>query len=120
MAYFVATTAYSTAGVKTIPVGFQPVGMRITVAQRYNTNDNFAHQSVGISNGTKTYCTSIFQDTSGGVTVSSAKLISHYERMGGTIMEVLAANFDSFTASQVKFNITTPNVSYNLLIEVWG
>lgn len=120
MAYFSGTVAHGTTGTKTIPVGFQPVGMRITVGQRHNTVDNFAHQSIGISDGTSTNCTSIFQDNSGGLTVSSTKLISQYERVSGTIAEVLAANFHSFTISSVKYTITTANANYNLLIEAWG
>lgn len=120
MAYFSGTIAHGSTGTKTIPVGFQPIGVRITVGQRFNTADNFTHQSVGISDGVDTNCTSIFQDTTGGKTVSSNRLASHFERVGGTITEVLAIDFHSFTATSVKYTVVTANASYNLLIEAWG
>ena len=120
MSYFCGITAHGSTGTKAVTVGFQPTGMRITVAQKFGVTDNYAHQSVGVSSGTTTSCTSLFQDTAGGLTINSGKIVSHYERVGGNITEVIAANFHSFTATQVKYTITTANVNYNLLIEAWG
>jgi len=121
MAYFVGTIAHGSTGTKTVSVGFQPLGMRITVGQKFGTAQNFAHSSIGVSDGVDQYCTSIYQDTTGGLTKSvDDKLISHYDRVGGTLTEVLAGTINSFTATQVKYNITTANANYNLLIEAWG
>lgn len=121
MPYFCGTIAHGSTGTKTISVGFQPVALKITVAQRYQANQGFTHMSMGSSNGVKQHCDSIFQDTSGGLTLSSdMKLISHYERVGETITEVLAGTVHSFTTGQVKYNITTANANYNLFIEIWG
>lgn len=121
MAYFLSTTAYGSAGTKTITVGFQPVRLKITVAQKFATAQAFSHSSEGVSNGTLQFCTSLFQDTTGGQTLSlDNKIISHYERVGGVLTEVLSATINSFTATQVKINVVIPNANYNLLVEVEG
>lgn len=121
MSYFTGTAAHSTTGVKTVSVGFQPVGMRITVGQKVGTAQGFAHKSVGIADGTNQFYDAFFEDTTGGKTVSgSTKLVSHWERVTGTITEILTVTFDSFTATEVKYNVTLANVNYNLLIEAWS
>lgn len=119
MSYFCGTAAYGSVGTKTVTVGFAPKGVRITVGQRFGGADNYVHQSVGFSNGANTFCTSLFQDTTSGLTINSGKLVSHYERVGGVISEVLAVNFHSFTPTQVKFTVTLPTANYNLTIEAW-
>jgi hypothetical protein len=121
MAYFTGTIAHGTTGTKTITVGFQPMGMRITVGASFGTGDNYSHRSTGVADGSWQYVDSFFQDSTGGKTVSTdTKLVSHYERVGGVITEVLSATFNSFTATQVKYNITKATPAYNLLVEVWG
>lgn len=121
MSYFNTTAAWSTSGVKTITVGFQPTSMRVTVGQKFGTTQNFSHLSLGSGEPAFSHVDSTFQDGTGGKTITDdTKIVSHYERVSGTITEVLAASIDSFTATQAKLNITTPNVNYNLYIEVWG
>ena len=122
MAYFVTTLAYASSGIKsTIPVGFQPTGIRITTSQKYPTAQTFAHRSVGVSDGVDQYYDSTFQDTTGGKTVNgNDKIVSHFERVSGTITEVLSVKVNSFQPTGPKLEVITPNVNYNLLLEAWG
>lgn len=122
MAYFVSTVAYASAGIKsTINVGFQPIGIRITVSQKYPSAQTYSHRSVGVSDGANQYYDSTFQDTTGGKTVNgNDKIVSHFERVSGTISEVLSVKVNSFQPTGPKLEIITPNVNYNLLIEAWG
>lgn len=121
MSYFTGTIAHSTTGIKIIPIGFQPAGMRITVGQKVGVNDITNHKSVGITDGMNQFFDSNYSDGSGHQTKSdSTKLVSHYERVNGSLNEVLAVTFNSFTATAVKYNVTIANANYNLLIEVWS
>lgn len=103
-------------GLKTISVGFQPTWARLEVCAK-TTPQGFSHTSAGETDGSSQFVLSTFQDTTGGYSVNSAsKVVSHYERVGGTITEVLAASFDSFTASGIKLNVITGNSAYQVLL----
>lgn len=118
MAYFCGTTTQGTTGIKTINVGFQPSRLNFTVCQKFGTNEPYHHLSVGRADGTRQSVNSTYQDTVDGLSLNStAKCISHYERVAGTITEVLAASFDSFTATGFKINVTIPNASYQIFVE---
>jgi hypothetical protein len=119
MSYFMGTVSYGTTGVKTITVGFQPVAAHITVGKK-NAASMPAQLSIGVTNGTTTRCNSLYADTSGSQSNENAQLVSVLERVSGTISETAAATFDSFTATQFKFNVTTANSGYQYMIEVWG
>lgn len=121
MNYFVGTISHGTTGVKTITCGFQPIGARITVGQKTLTTQNFSHKSVGVTDGATQICDTFYQDTTAGSTQrSNAKLVSVLENSAGTITEVAAAAFDSFTATALKYNVTTANSAYQYLVEIWG
>lgn len=129
MSYFNTTAAYATTGVKTITTNFQPTNIRITVSQKYTGAQSYLHYSMGAGglvdvSGTPTmrqHADSIYQDPTGSQTVSNdSKVVSFYDRVSGTLTEVMAASIDSFTSTQLKLNFTTVNVNYNLFIEVWG
>jgi hypothetical protein len=118
MSYYAGTVTYGSTGLKTLNIGFQPERINITVCQKFNTNDGYHHLSVGRADGTRQSVNSTFQDTAGGISINStSKCVSHYERLAGVITEVLAANFDSFTATGFKLNVTTANANYQLFIE---
>lgn len=125
MAYFQGTVSHNSTGTKNITVGFQPLGVKITVSQKTNTAQTFAHLSVGSSDGTKQRVDAFYQDTTGGTTVKdTTKIVSHWERVSGTITEKVAAHVDQatapWTATEVKYIVDTADVNYQFLVEVWG
>lgn len=122
--FLAATTSFGTTGVKTIDVGFQPIGMRITVCQKFNTSQTFSHWSYGVVGSYEAellqFCHSTFQDTTGGQSKTySDRIVSHWERVAGTLTEKVAATFDSFTTTELKINVTTADANYQFLIEAW-
>lgn len=124
MSYFVTSSAYGTTGVKTITCGFQPTHIRITVGQKVATSQAFTHFSYGIAwddSGPQMEYHSFFQDTTSGKTDSDTTFLWRvWERQTGTITEVAAGTFDSFTATAGKINVTNSNANYNLIIELWN
>lgn len=130
MSYFNGTIAYGSTGVQPpITVGFQPTNIKITVSQKWSGPQSYVHWSSGYGGlvnvaGTPTmrqHVDSVFQDSTGGQTVSSdSKVVSFYDRVSGTLTEVLSVSIDSFTSTALKLNVLTANANYNLNIEVWG
>lgn len=132
MNYFHTVAAYGTTGTKTINVGFQPRGMRITSAQRSTNNDNLVRSSDGKSDGTTQSCQSQYYDGSSGGSGLAAvgplnfidRIVSMRNRSAGTVSEVFSAHIDSSTApwtsTEVKFIIDIATSAYPITIEVWG
>lgn len=121
MAYFLETVTHSSAGLKTRTVGFQPTALRITIGKKVGVTMNAIQQSVGVTDGVNQMCDSLYGDTSGLSTKRDlAKIASQWEKVGGVWTEVISASFDSFTATEVKYNVTTGNVNYQFQLEVWG
>lgn len=119
MSYYTTRTGYGTTGVKTITCGFQPVAMRITVGGKAS-NAAVIQQCIGTADATRQNFVSIYGDSTGFKTIDgNTKIISIYERVSGTLTEKVAATFDSFTATEGKFNITTADNNYALTVELW-
>ena len=118
------TTTPNVTGIIAITPGFTPKYVRITVSSRLSS-DNFAHLSEGAadSSGWTTNHT-FMHDTTGGSTRRTAgnmgKIVSALERVSGVITEVNAASFDSFTATQVRINVTNVTQLYQYNIEIYG
>lgn len=109
-------TTLTGTGIKTISVGFQPTWATFKVCSKVSSQ-NFSHLSIGETDGTAQWVESTFQDTTGGQSVNStSKVISHYERVGGVLTEVLSASFDSFTATAVKLNVSVGNGNYQVMM----
>lgn len=120
MAYYLTTISHSTTGVKTRTPGFQPIGARITVAAK-SGGETYAHKSIGITDGTNQICDSFFQDATRGKSDRyTDRLISQWEWNGAAFVEKVRVDFDSFTATEFKYNVVTADVNYQLLVEVWG
>lgn len=103
-------------GIKTFNLGFQPTWIRFVVCSRTSAQ-TYSHMSIGETDGTTQLVASTFQDGSGGKSVNSlSKVVSHYERVSGAITEVLAASFDSFTATGFKLNVAIGNPNYQVFI----
>lgn len=120
MGYKIGTVTYSSNGLKTIYLGTptQPTSADIIVQNKYGVNEGvIRHVSIGHADSTGQRVTSYFKDATGQASFdSTSKIISHYERVGGAITEVMAATFDSFTANGIKLNITNANADYLIYI----
>jgi len=118
MSYYTGRLTISSSGINTFTVGFAPTWARFRVSQKVGTVETTNHLSLGGTDGTRQNCSSFFTDGSGNTCFdTNTKVVSHYERVGGTVTEVLAATFDSFTATGVKVNASIPNASYQVTLE---
>lgn len=121
MNYLSTSDSYGSTGIQSLYTGFLPVCVEITVGQKYNTTQNFTHLSIGAGDNNYQRVTAIYQDSTGGKTVTTdGKIVSVWERVGGTLTEVLSLSISSFTSNTVEFNVTTANSNYSLHIRVWG
>ena len=120
MAFWCVNATLSSTGTNTLTgFPFQPVGAIITVSSK-NGSDGTVNFSEGTCDGTHQSVRSIFQDASGSKSIrSNTKCVSHYERVSGTISEVLAASFSSFTSDGISFNVTTANSNYQINVKAW-
>lgn len=123
MSYFLTTTAHGTTGTKTITVGFQPVGFRITVCGLWDGSDDIAHRSIGFTNGTQQYCTATCEGMA--TTTLNNRIVSHWEPNGSGFSEVLAISLPTspdqvLNATTIKYKVLTATADYNLLIEAWN
>ena len=118
--YYTTRSSYGTTGVKTITCGFQPVAMRITVGAKSGLATTTNQKCVGTADGARQNYVSTFSDSSFNQTKdSNDKMIRHYENVAGVLTEVVTGTFDSFTATQGKFNLSLANSNYSLTIELW-
>ncbi len=120
MAYYTTRASYGTTGVKTITCGFQPVGMRISVGAKNGTAASTLQKCVGTADGTRQNYISEFVNVNFKQTKdSNDKIIRHFEDVAGTLTEVITGTWDSFTATEGKFNLSTTTNTYSLTIELW-
>lgn len=118
MAYRNTTVAYSSAGSKTVNLGFQPTGMRITVDGANGT----AH-SVGTYDGTNQICdwwSNDCTDYDGSSLNLTDRIVSYRPFSGGVATEIIKVNTPAFTATGCTFNVATASSSANLKIELWN
>lgn len=123
--YYIDTSSPGSTGSKTYTnSGFQPIGVRFTVGSKTGATDNVIHQSVGMADDTGYVSyTSIYGDSSNFQTktgnAANGKIISHWERVSGTLTEVIAGTFTAYTTTGVTVNLTAATASYTMQIEMW-
>lgn len=118
--YYFTKVTHGTTGVKTRTCGFQPTGARISVYGKDGVVMTLLQQSVGTTNGVGHVCQSIYGDTAGLYTRKvDNKIASQWEKIGGVWTEVIAATFDSFTATEFKYNVTIASSDYQFIVEAW-
>jgi hypothetical protein len=119
MAYYTGQITLDSSGTGvSFNLGGRPNWIKFRVGQKAGTTETCSHVCLGQCDGLYQYCTSTYSDTSGATTVDSdTKVVSHRERVSGTITEVLQASFNSFYASGVKLNVTIPNSNYPVVVE---
>jgi hypothetical protein len=102
-------------------VGFQPIGYRISVGQKFGITDTVDHVSVGGSDGIRQHVISHLNNGTVRRTFTlSGKVVSHYEVIGGNPTEILSASHDSMQPTGPRVNVTIPNTSYQIVLEAWN
>lgn len=121
MAYTLETTNHGTTGVKTMTVGYQPLKARITVRPQPGATGTIRKASNGVTDGTLQYTdsdtvetTRIFQRR------FTDRMASVWEYTGGAWTEVFRINFDSFTATEFKYNVIIANLGMQVMRETEG
>lgn len=99
-------------------VGFQGNDITFRVGAK-NGSSSVVQHAIGTADGTRQNCESVFGDGSGWKSqrTNSYSLI-HYERVSGTITEVLKFAFTSFDADGFTINVTTASANYTVDVEV--
>lgn len=121
MTYFRATTTLSSSGLRTLTVGFQPIGYRISTGGKFGVTDTVDHVSVGGSDGTRQHVISHLNNGTIRRTFTiSGKVVSHYEVISGVATEILSASHDSMQPTGPRINVTIPNSSYQVIVEAWN
>lgn len=122
--YKQGTISHSTTGVKTITCGFQPLGAEILVGSDPGSTQTGFRQSFGVTDGTNSATDSSFIDTSGHSKQDrySDRLVSLWKWDTGTsaYVELTKATFDSFTATEFKYNVITADVNHQYRYRIWG
>jgi hypothetical protein len=121
MSYKIGIVTLGSTGNKTINLGTSstPTALRLVVQNLAGTAESVKHVSIGQADGTNQRATSYFKDASGTSTFDATdRCISHYERIGGVVTEVLRAEFVAFTSTGVTLHVTTADVNYDVYITV--
>lgn len=115
------TTGSSTGNRAITGLGFQPVYLRITLGQKTGTTESFVHQSEGSSTSTTQRCVSIYWDSTGGQSKEyTSKIISHWNRVAGTLTEQIAATLVSLDADGFTLNFSATVTGYHMHVEAFA
>lgn len=117
MAVAMETTTHATTGVKTMTAGFQPLEAEIIVRPSPGTSfTNYVRRSHGNTDGTIQSCES---DTTSTARVYQQcytdRMASIQEWNGTAWTETFKITFDSFTATEFKYNVVTANANFQVL-----
>jgi hypothetical protein len=120
--YYFARLTHATTGVKTRTPGFQPKWARITIAAKGSTPQMWIQRTAGKTDGTNHFSETMYGDTSSGLTSFNGinHLVSQWDKVSGIWTEVCRAEFDSFTATEFKYNVTVAGssaASFTYIIE---
>lgn len=117
----VSTTGSTTGNKSYTGFGFKPSYARFTLSQKTGTTEGFIHFSQGWTDGTNSSCHSIFQDaTSSQSKEFTNQVISHWNRVSGTLTEVIAATFVSFDADGLTLNFSAITTGYHVHFEAFA
>ncbi len=95
-------------------VGFQGNDLQLTAGAK-GGSASVNQFSIGNADGTRQNFVATYSDSTGHKSLrSNNACIVHYERVSGTITEVLRASFTSFDADGFTLNVTTANANYTV------
>lgn len=123
MAYSRSATTHATTGVKTYTCGFQPEEAELEVRFAPGASTAIARFSNGSTDGTNQNADSYHLAAARArQEIYTDRMASIWEWDSGTssFVEVFRANFDSFTATEFKYNVTIANANYQVLRKVRG
>lgn len=119
MGYKIGIVTLGSSGSKTINLGTPstPFAASFIVQNKAGTAESIKHVSIGSADGAGQRVTSYFKDTGAPSTFdTTTKCVSHYEKVGGVVTEILSATFTAFTATGLTVNVTIPNVNYDVYL----
>lgn len=115
------TISHGTAGVKTHTCGFQPVKARLTARIAPGSASTIIYNAEGTTNGTNQDATTFTSEASRNFQQTyTDRMISISEWNGAAWVETFKVTFDSFTATEFKYNVVTANSAFQLRREVEG
>lgn len=99
-------------------IGFQPTWIRARVSQKYGVAEICSHLSLGSADSINQNCSYEYNDVSGYTCgETNAKLISHWEKVGGILTEVISATRKSFDPNGFTITTALGNPNYKVHIE---
>ena len=111
-------TVGSTGSQSYVGVGFQGTGITFRVGAKGGAS-SVVQFAIGSADGTRQNCESVFGDGSGWKSQrTNSKCLIHYERVAGTVTEVLNFAFTSFDANGFTINVTTASANYTVDVVV--
>lgn len=121
MSYWTGGVTVSGTGSQSFTgIGFQGTGITFRVGAKSGSSSVVQH-AIGSADGTRQNCESVFGDASGWKSQrTNSKCIVHYERVAGTVTDVLDFAFTSFDADGFTLNVTTSNTNYVVDVVVTG
>lgn len=121
MSYTLSSITHATTGVKTMTVGYQPVRAVLTVRPSPAGSSPIRKASNGVTDGTNQICDSDTVETTRIYQRRfTDRMASIWEYTGGAWTEVFKITFDSFTATEFKYNVVIANSAFQVMRETWG
>jgi hypothetical protein len=124
MSIYTTTTTFDTVGVKTITPNFQSSGITISVAPAVGESFQGVQHCFGWTDGIRKMCDFQFANLQNNNAISgktTSKLVQLWgEDVNGHLAIVLEATLNSITATQVKFDVTTASIDYQVSIKCDG
>lgn len=123
MSNYTSTTTFATTGIAAAQVtpGFQSTAVTLSVMPAVGGAVQAVQHCLGWTDGTRKMCDSMFMNITTGNAISvksTSKLIQLWgEDVGGNLVVVLEATLNSFTATQVKFDVTVASTNYQVSIK---
>lgn len=111
----------STTGVKTFTCGFQPVEAELVVRIAPGASTAVVRKCFGTTDATNQNADSETHETTREFQQTfTDRMASIWEWNGTTWAETFRINFDSFTATEFKYNVVTANSAFQVLRIVRG
>lgn len=117
---YTSTTTFDTVGVKTITPGFQSSVITVSVAPAVGESFQGVQHCLGWTDGTRKMCDFQYLNPANGVAISgktTSKVVQLWGEVNGNLAVVLEATLNSFTATQVKFDVTVASTDYQVSIK---
>lgn len=100
---------------------FQPTYIRFIVGGRFNTTETATLKSEGFTAGTNQSCITHHRDSTSAKERSfTDRVIHHYQRENGVMVDNIVATFVSFNPTGFTINATAADPAYQVHYEAFG